>query len=118
MWKTMVLFTALYFAQLAMATPTITVCYTDVTILGRLEDLDGTIRKIAPIYEIHGRIHRAEADHQVSINFLASITATDAGRAREQTESEFVKKIILMAAPPSVLVATEFQGCKDDGLKP
>ena len=109
---------ALLVGPRAFAAPTLTTCYTDVEILGQLEDLDKTVRKLSGIFALHGPVNRQEAGGRVSERLLVSVTGRDSTEVREKTEADFVKRIIAMAAKPAVVaVGTEFLGCKSDKLE-
>lgn len=117
MAKLIAIMAVLGVSQLAAAAPAVTTCYTNVAILGRLDELENAVNKIGSVFTVHGRLNRMESDQEVSIRFLVSITAIDASRARDQTESQFVKQIIAMAGPANMRVETRFLGCKIDNLE-
>lgn len=120
MWMVFGLATFLFGPGAAFSEQTVTTCYTESGILGRHEDVEKIVKMVTQIFAIHGQINRMEANQEVSIRFLVSTTAVDANRAREQTDANFVKKILAMLAAQNkseIRIATRFLGCKTDKLE-
>ena len=111
-WKSALL-TSIFCSSLAFAASE-TTCYTDVRLLGSIDDLNTTMRKLEDVFVILGPIHWPAQNNQTVVNFLVSFTTHESGRLREQTEADYIKRVIMLGAFPTIRIATEFQGCKVD----
>lgn len=114
MLKRLLIIPLLFCSQLGFADQRETTCYTDVRLLGSNEDLNATMRKLEGVFVILGQIQRPARNNQTVVSFLISLTAYESAHVREQTEADYIKRIIMMGAFPTVRIATEFQGCKED----